>query len=65
MDKENKEKNIREEGKGRLSPVSADKGDINKRENQRDISEIDQQEGNMQHGELGGNFNLENKNHGK
>jgi hypothetical protein len=65
MDKENKDKNIREEGQGRLSPVSGDKGDINTRESQRDISEIDQQEGNMQHGELGGNFKLENKNHGK
>ena len=65
MDKENKDKNIREEGKGRISPVSGDPGDNHARQTQRDISEIDQQEGNMEHGELGGNFKLENKNHGK
>ena len=64
MDKENKDKKVLEEGQGRLSPVS---GDINKDSNRgpRDISEIDRQEGDMDHGELGGNFNQEIKNHDK
>jgi hypothetical protein len=65
MDKENKDMNLREEGQGRISPVSVNQDDMNIRQNQRDISEIDRQEGNMNHGELGGNFNLENNKHGK
>ena len=65
MDKENKDKNSGQEGQGRISPVSGDKENVNTRQSQRDISQIDQQEGNMEHGELGGNFNLKNNNHGK
>ena len=65
MDKENKDKMVKEEGQGRLSPVSGEVPNENIRQNLRDISEIDRQEGDMEHGELGGNFNQEIKNHDK
>ena len=65
MDKENKEKKLNEEGQGRLGPVSGDMANYNNRQTSRDISEIDRQEGDMEHGELGGNFNQEIKNHDK
>lgn len=65
MDKENKDKMVQEEGQGRLSPVSGEVSNENNRPNLRDISEIDRQEGDMEHGELGGNFNQEIKNHDK
>lgn len=65
MDKENKDKMVQEEGQGRLSPVSGEVTNENNRPNLRDISEIDRQEGDMEHGELGGNFNQEIKNHDK
>ena len=65
MDKENKEKLVSEEGQGRLSPVSEEVPNNKNRQNLRDISEIDRQEGDMDHGELGGNFNQEIKKHDK
>ena len=65
MDKENKEKTVQEEGQGRLSPVSGEVPNNKNRQNLRDISEIDRQEGDMDHGELGGNFNQEIKKHDK
>ena len=65
MDKEDKEKLVSEEGKGRLRPASGGVKNDNNRQGQRDISEIDRQEGDMDHGELGGNFNQEIKNHDK
>ena len=65
MDKENREKEISEKGQGRIRPVSVDLNNPGPGQSQRDISEIDRQEGDMAHGELGGNFNQQNKDHEK
>ena len=65
MDKEKKETKITQQGQGRVDRVATD---VNKGDNllgNRDISEIDRQEGDMEHGELGGNLNQEIKNNEK
>jgi hypothetical protein len=58
MEKEDQNKGLQESsqegtaGAGRLQPAEQKVG-----QGGRDISHIDQQEGNMEHGELGGNLN--------
>ena len=63
MKKDTKQFPAREEGAGRIYNESEDKNNIANRPAERDISEIDRQEGDMEHGELGGNFKQEINDH--
>jgi hypothetical protein len=59
MDKEKKDQHLPpKNGKGRISNTGEERSSPeNSPAQQRDISDIDRQEGEMQHGELGGNLN--------
>jgi hypothetical protein len=64
MKKEN-EKNIdNPPGQGRIDNTSSARNE-DRPLKERDISDIDRQEGKMEHGELGGNFNQLKEKDGK
>jgi hypothetical protein len=56
---EKNEQAINNSGQGRLPGNEQEKEKVHLG-NSRDISQIDRQEGDMEHGELGGNFKKEN-----